>query len=526
MDALTKADVQVLLENLSSQYENKKALDVIKHQKGRIETIRRLTGGIPRTIILLYEIILDESASVFEDLEGILDKITPLYKHRMEDLATQQQVIVDAIALNWDGILTSEISKTTNLEPKAISSQLKILEKNGFITSELVNKKNKIYMLRERFFNIWYLMRYGRKKKKQQVLWLAGFLKEWCTEDELIQKAKNHITLARTGSMSQRGGYYMAEALSQSIQDMDLRYDVLTSTKKFISQTHPELAKNLSDADEMVFTMAVKAHHDSDLVKAEKYYLMAVEHEDVKAMVNLGVLYNNEYKDVAKAEKYYLMAVEHEDVKAMFNLGLLYEDEHKDVAKAEKYYLMAVEHEDVKAMFKLAVLYETEIKDFKKSERYYSKAIETDFRNNMAYLIQAKFANEERGNIYLELCKKYHTKRNPVSILTLSIMMIHAEKYKESMEYFHDFLAKTKGTDDFQLHITNYVILMIAKKQYHLVIELFQEEKYHLKEKIKPVYFALMSLMKEEYPKEYKRMGTEIKDTVDEILDRIKALED
>ena len=68
---------------------------MIKYQKGRIETIRRLTGGIPRSIILLYEIILDDSASVFEDLEGILDKMTPLYKHKMDDLPTQQQVIVD-----------------------------------------------------------------------------------------------------------------------------------------------------------------------------------------------------------------------------------------------------------------------------------------------------------------------------------------------------------------------------------------------------------------------------------------------
>ena len=38
--------------------------------------MRRLTGGVPRTMILLYEIFLDESANVFEDLEVILDKVT------------------------------------------------------------------------------------------------------------------------------------------------------------------------------------------------------------------------------------------------------------------------------------------------------------------------------------------------------------------------------------------------------------------------------------------------------------------
>ncbi len=163
---LTKQDVEILLKNLNKQYNDKKAFEIIKNQKPRIETIRRLTGGVPRTIILLYEIILDDSATVFEDLEGILDKITPLYKHKMDDLPTQQQVIVDVIALNWDGIMPKEISEETKIETKKISAQLKILEKNGFIISKKINKKNKLYMIEERFFNIWYLMRYGFKKEK------------------------------------------------------------------------------------------------------------------------------------------------------------------------------------------------------------------------------------------------------------------------------------------------------------------------------------------------------------------------
>jgi AAA+ ATPase superfamily predicted ATPase len=35
---------------------------------------------------------------------------------------------------------------------------------------------------------------------------------------------------------------------------------------------------------------------------------------------------------------------------------------------------------------------------------------------------------------------------------------------------------------------------------------------------------ALMHLMKDEYPKEYFRMGAELKETVSEILDRIHAM--
>ena len=104
LSPLSSTDVQVLLKNLCHRYQDKKAFQILKEEKGRIEAIRRLTGGVPRTIILLFEIFLDDSANVFEDLEGILDKITPLYKHKMDDLPTQQQVIVDAIApaLGWN----------------------------------------------------------------------------------------------------------------------------------------------------------------------------------------------------------------------------------------------------------------------------------------------------------------------------------------------------------------------------------------------------------------------------------------
>ena len=74
-----------------------------------------------------------------------------------------------------------------------------------------------------------------------------------------------------------------------------------------------------------------------DFYNAEKYYLMAIKREHINAMINLGVLYQTEFKDFQKAEKYYLMAVEKKHTDAMHNLGLLYQSEFKDFQKAEKY---------------------------------------------------------------------------------------------------------------------------------------------------------------------------------------------
>jgi len=179
LEGLNKEETDTLLKQLSSLHGTE-IENIIQNQASRIETMRRLTGGIPRTIVLLFEVFLDKSADIFEDLEGILEKVTPLYKHRMDDLPKQQKAIMDTIALNWDGISSKEIVeglKKRTFDTKSVSAQLKLLEKNDLISSQFVDKKNKIYFIKERFFNIWYLMRYGKKSSKSKVLWLVKFLR-------------------------------------------------------------------------------------------------------------------------------------------------------------------------------------------------------------------------------------------------------------------------------------------------------------------------------------------------------------
>ena len=56
-------------------------------------------------------------------------------------------------------------------------------------------------------------------------------------------------------------------------------------------------------------------------------------------MYNLGCHYEKE-KNYENAIKYYLMAIEHNNVKAIVKLGACYEKQ-EDYKNMEKYYLMA-----------------------------------------------------------------------------------------------------------------------------------------------------------------------------------------
>ncbi|MCH8956129.1 hypothetical protein IIA28_12560 [candidate division KSB1 bacterium] len=43
-------------------------------------------------------------------------------------------------------------------------------------------------------------------------------------------------------------------------------------------------------------------------------------------------------------------------------------------------------------------------------------------------------------------------------------------------------------------------------------------------DRFKPVYYALMYFMQKEYPNEYRKMGGELKQTVEEVLQKIQQL--
>ncbi len=716
LEGLSQQETETLLLKLAESYHRPQVREIIEQHPARVETLRRLTGGMPRTIILLFEIFVDDSANVFEDLELILDRITPLYKHRMDDLSGQQQAIMDAIALNWDAITTGEIARKVRMESKAVAAQLKTLENNNLIHGIQADLKNKLYLISERFFNIWYLMRYGRKKGREQVRFLVRFLEAWCAPEELAARIKRHISLARESTLHAKGAYYMCTALAQCATSRELQHELIGSTRDFLVQACPELAASLLPSDQELvaqafslasekndlagairklkevshqdvemwnicgvfywrlakdldlaegyFRRAVEAgdadamanladlfweeRHDSDravqyyrmavdkgdtnamnnlaniyrrelhdldlaeqyyrmavdkgvpsamynlanlfreerqdldqaeryyrmavdkgnvsamnnlanlyreerqdlgqaeqyyrmavdkghagamnnlanlcwqvcqdLDQAEKYYRMAVEKGEASAMFNLAQLSNEERHDLDAAEQYYRLAVGNGDVGAMVNLGVLYEKDRKNIELAEQYYRMAVDKGNVVAMYNLAVLYAQERQDLDQAEQYYRMAVDKGDAGSMNGLAWLYFLTHKAKAEALHLAEQsVELAKDANNTHTLAVCLLWHDRYAESVAAFRQFLQFGQ-LDRFENVITPYLVFLLAKKQHHLLLELFTEEASRLRERCKPVYYALMQRLQDEYPKEYKKMGEELRQTVEEIL--------
>jgi len=171
--------------------EGRKVLNVLNSDPGRIRALHDLTGGNPRTLVLLYLLLeLDAGGDVFSDLERLLDQVTVLYKARVEDLAPQARVVLDAVALAWNPVTAAEVAAATALDTSAVSTQLDRLQKNGVVEKVGLSSTARAgFQLAERFFNIWYLMRHGPRRQKTRLRWLAGFLRGFYSPAQLTERA-------------------------------------------------------------------------------------------------------------------------------------------------------------------------------------------------------------------------------------------------------------------------------------------------------------------------------------------------
>lgn len=252
-----ESEAHTFLRAIAKEDQKEQIETLIRTNPARIETLRRLTGGVPRTLVMLFDILMDDGGNAFDDLLKILDEVTPLYKHRMDDLPPQLQEIVHTIAMNWDGMLTREVAKKTKLESKAISSQLKQLEKYEIVESESIGK-NKIYKIKERFFNIWYLMRYGRKKDRQRVEWLVRFLESWYPKEELEERAKQLMESLETKKVSPNHAFHMTEALSHAGISVEKEHELKLSVIEYLVMIQSDLSNELTQSD---FSLAEEAVH-------------------------------------------------------------------------------------------------------------------------------------------------------------------------------------------------------------------------------------------------------------------------
>jgi len=399
LKGLNKEETKELLLKLGEVYGEKSIQEIVEKHIGRVEALRRITGGVIRTMVLLFEIFVDsEGGRAFRDLERVIDLTTPLYKHRMDDLSTQQQKIVAAIALHWDGISTKEIAQKTRLASKKIAAQLKVLQRNDLIQRIPTNTKNNLYQLSERFFNIWYLMRFGRKIGKERVLWLVRFFEEWCDVGMLKDRVERHISALERGGYDGQSAYSVTLALAHTKHiDWDTQDRLLKQTKAYLLGLDKDLAEGLTDSDKELMEKSRIAFKGENYFEVEKYLLQI--HQKTAKVYHLLGLMNYQLKNCPQALAYYDKAIEQNpnDALAYYHRGNTYYHV-KDYPNALANYNRAIELNPSEAAYNNQGNIYSDLKDYSNALQSFDKAIELNPDEFKTY--------NNRGNVYKSL-KKY-----------------------------------------------------------------------------------------------------------------------
>jgi tetratricopeptide (TPR) repeat protein len=237
LDRLSLEEMREVLLQLAVGAGNTEIPARLDAEQPRLKTLHALTGGNPRTTVILFQIFTKGfSAEAYQDLEALLDWTTPLYKARFEELPPQAQVLVSALATNWEPTTAAKLCELTHLENKQVSPQLDRLKKAGVIEEMVVDPEDRVgplpegrspqsrtgYQLAERFFNIWFLMRQATRRDRRSLAFLTRFIE--CVHTPAERGVMARDLLSRR-SLSREERIY-GLALEPAVTDNALRYEL------------------------------------------------------------------------------------------------------------------------------------------------------------------------------------------------------------------------------------------------------------------------------------------------------------
>jgi tetratricopeptide (TPR) repeat protein len=401
LDKISFEEMQNMLRKIAELGGKKEHIqNLLEHNRPRIRTLYELTGGNPRTIVLLYTVLAPDG-DVRSDLEGLLDLVTPLYKARFEELSPQGQQVMDALAMHWHPMTARQAADSLDWDINLTSSQLHRLVQQGLVDKVPPVDKRTTFQIDERFFNIWYLMRASRRVRRK-FMHLVYFLKLLYTDEEMEAQGRRLLQTARRDPRWAESCLIYGQALeAKSSFRKTLCYTSLSADAKLATDW------DLQGEDAKLQSYIATRNQDPIWVQYNTLLQQALSegrmtaHNDTEGAAQAALHYHKaglavlawenyffEHKeppqeDLHKAEEAYRKALEEEPswAWAWFFLGNVL-DHQKRLEEAEQAYrnALAIEPQEAGAWLGLGnVLLQQ--KRLEEAEQAYRKALELDAEN-------------------------------------------------------------------------------------------------------------------------------------------------
>ena len=164
LEGLGPEDTRRMLASYADRNRTSDLSETFRRERGRLETVRRLTGGNPRLLVLTCRTLIESPlGSPLEDLERLIDEQTPYFKARIEELPVQGRRVFHCLAAGWSPMLAKEVADAAKLSSSHASAQLRQLVEKGYAREiKLPSEKRVRYQVSDRFYNIYFLLRFSR----------------------------------------------------------------------------------------------------------------------------------------------------------------------------------------------------------------------------------------------------------------------------------------------------------------------------------------------------------------------------
>ena len=170
--------VEVIRLNLEWE-ERKDVLETLDEIRPRLQALYRMTGGNPRLTMMLYELIAHESITGVQDqFHLLLDRISPFYQGRLNDLPPGQRALLECLASMRDQEKTpAAIAARMRMSQQETSSLLKRLTDAHYLRADRHprDRRSRLYTIREGFFDIWLAMNLSRGARRRLPFLLEFF---------------------------------------------------------------------------------------------------------------------------------------------------------------------------------------------------------------------------------------------------------------------------------------------------------------------------------------------------------------
>lgn len=399
-------EVRRVLERLAEARGLPEIRERLQARPGRLEALHELTGGNPRALGLIFELLRQgPNSRAVEDFERLMDSATPYYKARFEDLSDQAQVVMHALAVRRPGDgqslrfghTAAEIGSHARLPTNTVSAQLDILAREGLVEKNAAHGRTQ-YRIAEQLFRLWLQMR-GNRRLRQNVIGLTEFLEALFEPEELrrcLYEDTSAVEWANVAGAIRRSHCFepARQALEQAAQRGEVsrvwyeRGALLAATQDEPHETEAAYRKaiELDPADAWSWynlgnLLADKLKRPQE---AEAAYHTAIELDpaDFWPWYDLGFLLDDKLKRPQEAEAAYRKAIELDPAHAWpwNSLGVLLANKLHRLDEAAAAYRMAIKLDstDAWSWINLGALLGDKLNRHEEAEAAYRKAIDLD----------------------------------------------------------------------------------------------------------------------------------------------------